>query len=51
MSGLKNFGKEKGVNALKLLSKGIIVDLSVLTKRRFFKEIQNLLKYSKLERH
>mgnify|MGYP004179595677 CR=1 FL=1 len=28
-----NFGKEKGVNALKLLNKGIIVDPSVLTKR------------------
>ena len=51
LSNLNNFGKEKGVNALKLLSKGIIVDLSVLTKRRFFKKIQIILKYSKLERH
>ena len=51
LSGLNNFGKDKGVNALKWLSKGIIVDLSVLTKRWFFKKIQILLKYSNLERH
>jgi hypothetical protein len=48
LSGFNNFGKEKNLDALKLLTKGTIVDLSVLTKRCFFKKIQILLKYSKV---